>query len=1361
LPGIPNETDLSEAYLGTIQIYLLTNKEGFNLLMLSAKLGEAQLVQIFLKLGFDVNILLNNETPASLACKFKKFQTLLVLFKANSEVPPNFILRNSSDDIKSFFYLCRDFQMAVQSENLNEIRRIAAENPQLKHFYDMKNNSAASLAIKLRKLEIYKELVKLKICIARKEDMDEITADLSEDEKNDLMEFHQTQVKGWTKKHLMFLLANSFLCHDTEDADNYLEDVKQAFEIMNKIKEVEIVLKVVAASKNFQIIFDFNRNNIQHIDPSAKRNVLGSFSARRVISIGAKNLLDSNECREVYGTIAHELTHYASYLIYKNCAKPYAENEEEKRLKFLDIVNKTEVNKDKENIVDWCYKYYEKNELDAELIVRVPHMLTFHHNNKQKITECRENFKDLFDFYENQFMEDAKLAIPNIQTVAEEVNEMYERENEEIRMENEKYREENAKFSAENQKFHIKTQKQKKTIFAFSISTVGIIFFTIFAVFLTLYTFWPVPEKWSDLFEWQEREFLARNVSYQSEILNFRNLTGNYTKELTNLLNKNQMASLYDNRMLKIGEETFFGDKIYLTRKFHKIDAESHKVLGDEPKCSYDHWTMVESCNYTTLNFNNIKHYAEETKVFLLSAMAGEGKSTTFKQFARKLKKMAPLKWVQFIELKNHTETFKSNNASLSELRKILNLENDFERKLFEIKFEHDEVVFIWDGLDEVTPYKEYLLKLFKIIQNRTENIQFISTRDPLIEELVVSMNQIVYFNFAQYSNSDRDEFIENYLKFDKNFTQNETEAGKTFINEFIAELEPNYQREYNEQYVRNPLMLFMICEIFFNLDAQSIPTNLYELYEKFYSIKVDILIDEKGERAKDFAKNVLKINDNHREVHQIFAFKHLYETNEVYELIEQLNLFKIRIKPNDTELFDRVSTLGILNINSIDDFTFMHRTFAEFLVAKFFIDNVFINLMPDAVLLFISILRKNFVLGLIESFTAKLSHEEKLNLRNNFYEISEKNFFYQVSLGDYEFHEFNYLYRTLDLSNETDVLCEISNVECENDAEWLKCEQYLNDFERDKTAVELMVKNNLKGFVLHHYWNTPYYFGTIDEVFEADFLNQIKNINASEFYDFLRANLNEKEMRNFYRGRSYEFTRNIRISHELLERYLKDVIEAFKYHKQWLKFTIFGKYFGSSDSLFIPIAIYGNEKIMKITFEAIYSLPQDNLQRTGLYFNAVENLVTHNDDVRAVEIFFNFTEINLRDQKFKKLLTEESSYQKMKILHFSFLNLHENVTKFVIGIYEEKFGAEKVIAFFLQNDIRGTADYNIFFEDIQRKDTCESSLKLMTGFFEAKSGKNYTEFHNFVHAKEDNLKIDHINWKCREKFVEQVSKYL
>lgn len=147
-----------------------------------------------------------------------------------------------------------------------------------------------------------------------------------------------------------------------------------------------------------------------------------------------------------------------------------------------------------------------------------------------------------------------------------------------------------------------------------------------------------------------------------------------------------------------------------------------------------------------------------------MSALAGKGKSITFNQLAIKVKDKFPKYWVSYISLKEYSkfyyETESSTFMDLFEKILELNTKNSFEMEIFRKLLFSSSVILFWDGFDEISPkYREYILKVLDMIFNRTEIIQFISTR-PLYKELLKQKFNVSAFTMISFDEKKKTEFL-------------------------------------------------------------------------------------------------------------------------------------------------------------------------------------------------------------------------------------------------------------------------------------------------------------------------------------------------------------------------------------------------------------------------------------------------------------------------------------------------------------------------------------------------------------------------------------------------------------------------
>jgi energy-coupling factor transporter ATP-binding protein EcfA2 len=182
---------------------------------------------------------------------------------------------------------------------------------------------------------------------------------------------------------------------------------------------------------------------------------------------------------------------------------------------------------------------------------------------------------------------------------------------------------------------------------------------------------------------------------------------------------------------------------------------------------------------------------SQTTKFMLLSDDAGTGKSTTFKNIAVRLKELYPTRWVQYVDLKAHTETFKAVKDEKKVepiLAAILNL-NQLDFNVFLKLVEKDVAIFLWDGFDEISPtYSDFVLTMVYSISKSTKNVQWIATR-PSSEGTLTDVFDCIVYQLFPYREEDNREFLR---KFFQSKRLNETDLARAGDNvrKIIAKVE-------------------------------------------------------------------------------------------------------------------------------------------------------------------------------------------------------------------------------------------------------------------------------------------------------------------------------------------------------------------------------------------------------------------------------------------------------------------------------------------------------------------------------------------------------------------------------------------
>jgi hypothetical protein len=403
-----------------------------------------------------------------------------------------------------------------------------------------------------------------------------------------------------------------------------------------------------------------------------------------------------------------------------------------------------------------------------------------------------------------------------------------------------------------------------------------------------------------------------------------------------------EVRNIFNNNSLKISQRVEIKVKIYIERYF--IDEEilviSEELFDDNFKAynksifRSENWKKpyvdgkIDLKDFEVKSFEKIFEEIQSERIFLLSSAAGDGKSTAFRQFALKLKDKFPTKWIQFVDLKKHSEAYKiGEKLNFSDVREIskflfenlLNL-NELDREIFNQFFKSGNAIFLFDGVDEIAPlYKDFMLDLTSSIKNLTENLQYISTR-PQHSHDFQTRNKIKAHKLIPLSKFDRFEFLikltakitlnvnnevlfeilkpfykENstfFYEISLNSTQNEIfnqisqklKIDPSKLQNFFLKLskgqeifevtEKGDDSWFKDRSVSNPLLISMISELASdeNFKVENATFNSYELYEIFIDKKFEIV----REKGKIVGREYDKIAQSRKftilDVHQAFS---------------------------------------------------------------------------------------------------------------------------------------------------------------------------------------------------------------------------------------------------------------------------------------------------------------------------------------------------------------------------------------------------------------------------------------------------------------------------------------------------------
>ncbi|CAG9807110.1 unnamed protein product [Chironomus riparius] len=512
-----------------------------------------------------------------------------------------------------------------------------------------------------------------------------------------------------------------------------------------------------------------------------------------------------------------------------------------------------------------------------------------------------------------------------------------------------------------------------------------------------------VTHSWTYLTEKLKEKFLTSNFAFQNESLKFNalyalnpiafdSLTSQQIKDvldnktmiisnmITNEANFNVERKIFDENLndiyydfmhfingddsscicecYNITRNTKTFESYYEEFRNESLETQTKKIEEIKRKGTYtvcpiegymiksisDQFPVAETLlSHTSLQFDfeDVLKIANETKMFILSAEAGTGKTVTFEQFTMRIKKKLPTRWVSYIDLKDHKDLYKAVETfdDVKEmLGKIFGLadQNKFEKEVFEELFKSGDAILLWNGFDEISPeFSDSVLKILSIIRNNTTNIQFICTR-PLYTEQLRDKFMTKTYTLIPFTAEEQENFIKKFLIANK--------VDEPMIPDYIHKVQSIVNSTQSKESFDTPLLLLMLSELV-SSDVEIYETeNLYELYRKFVDKKVQIW-HENNEYAKDLLDTVITSGFSIKNLHQRYAMRHELQSCDYSYKFAYFNALKLKIMRQKVPkglTNDEVSRMGILFINGPKTFKFAHRTFAEFFVAQYFIENIY-----------------------------------------------------------------------------------------------------------------------------------------------------------------------------------------------------------------------------------------------------------------------------------------------------------------------------------------------------------------------------------------------------------------------------------
>lgn len=242
--------------------------------MIAAESENTQMVKFLLKCGLDINY--GNEVKgkaSEIALTEEKFETLLEILKADGPFPSEFDVESLPSGhlhaikLKLFVEQRNSFHENIKANKIEEVQKFLTDNSLVKCAYNSVNRCALSTALQFKSFEIYAFLRSNGFsCGVDFDRHQKYLWNLSFLERQQMRKSNRNYFKETDNAHIMDLLSKSRLGFGSEQI--HFEKIKTYFEALDKIPEIQPILKTVANSKFADIIFDFNCGSVEDMDPS-------------------------------------------------------------------------------------------------------------------------------------------------------------------------------------------------------------------------------------------------------------------------------------------------------------------------------------------------------------------------------------------------------------------------------------------------------------------------------------------------------------------------------------------------------------------------------------------------------------------------------------------------------------------------------------------------------------------------------------------------------------------------------------------------------------------------------------------------------------------------------------------------------------------------------------------------------------------------------------------------------------------------------------------------------------------------------------------------------------------------------------
>jgi broad-specificity NMP kinase len=375
------------------------------------------------------------------------------------------------------------------------------------------------------------------------------------------------------------------------------------------------------------------------------------------------------------------------------------------------------------------------------------------------------------------------------------------------------------------------------------------------------------------------------------------------------------------------------------------------------------------------------QEHGEEKSIVIISGVAGTGKSTLLSRYYRKIKTVKPDHWVIKINLVGHYEVIsKLDLIPLDPVEFFVNQlhvvddKSSFSRSLLRHRMETgDRIVVMFDGFDEINDQcQEKAIQLMKTITKDRLIQLYVTTRPHMLDELQFQLSQLAY-NLENFTEKDQIDYLTSFWEKEPNFSGDNDGSLQQFAKSLVDRVSETLKDE-EKSFVGIPLQCRNLAECFQsesraitnkgrNKPNVNIPDgksfDLAFLYNRLMETKRDVFVLKKMKTVpysdeNEFLKDAISIMTWRIERYLTKLAIQVIFQNRKIENKKIVDVLRISTPYHQTEaqmteeenvVAKHALKYGLTFQRGDDEkVEFLHRTYAEYLVAKHFYEAFIID---------------------------------------------------------------------------------------------------------------------------------------------------------------------------------------------------------------------------------------------------------------------------------------------------------------------------------------------------------------------------------------------------------------------------------